>query len=206
MLATALLHLDESLFFLINSLPHPPLVDFFFLFFSFYPLVIWLLIGVVVVVVEERKDKLFIVRLILALCLAGALASGFIKPMVRRPRPDKTHGDKVVIVSEKPATIPWNNDFAFPSGHAAVAIAGAYIVTREETISVHSKKHSRKQKYLMKWIFWTVAFLTAISRVYLGKHYPLDILAGALIGWVVGWLSWKVIDLSDARSKRTNTI
>ena len=191
----AILQLDETIFFLINSLPHPTLVDLFFLFFSFYPLIIWLLIGVIAVVVEERKDKLFIIRLILALCVAGAMASGFIKPIIRRPRPDMTHGDRVVIVEEKPAILPWNNDFAFPSGHAAVAFAGAYVVTREETSGTHSKRHSRKQKKLMRWLFMAVAYLTAISRIYLGKHYPLDIFAGGLLGWGVGWLAWKVVDI-----------
>lgn len=188
-------YIDESLFLLINQLPHPEVADQMFLFFSFYPLVIWLVIGILVVAVEERREPLFIFRLILALGLAGLLASGIIKPIIRRPRPDLTYGTQVVIIEEKPAAIPANNDFAFPSGHAAVAFAGAYVLTREETSGNHGKMHSRKRKKLLWFIFLTFATLTAFSRIYLGKHYPLDVLAGGVIGWGTGWVSWRLVDL-----------
>src|SRR3989344_5639070 len=155
-----ILLLDQTLFFLINNLPHPWILDQFFLFFSFYPVIIWALIGLVLVIVEERKEKLFILRLILALLFSGFLASGIIKPIVQRPRPDISHGERVVNINEKPAAIPWNNDFAFPSGHAAVAFAGAYILTREETTGKHGKAHSRKRRAIFRWIFPLFALLT----------------------------------------------
>ena len=93
-----LIQLDELLFFAINSLPHNAVFNYIFLFFSFYPLIIWILIGLVVVIIEERKDRWFMVRLVLALVLAGGLTSGVLKPIIRRPRPDISHGDKVVII------------------------------------------------------------------------------------------------------------
>ena len=191
----AIFQVDEALFLAINNLPHPAIFDFFFLFFSFYPFIIWLLIGVIVVIVEERKEKLFIVRLLLALLLAGALASGFFKPLFRRPRPDISIGSQVIIVTEKRAVLPWFNDFAFPSGHAAVAFAGAYILTREETKTKHSKQmHSEGKRRIFNWIFILFAVLTAFSRIYLGKHYPIDVIAGAALGWWVGWAAWKLVD------------
>lgn len=195
-----LLALDESLFFFINNLVHTPFLDQVFLFFSFYPLLIWMIIGLVVLVIEERKEKTFIIRLFLALTIAGLLASGVIKPIVRRPRPDITHGTDVVIVAEKPAVAWWSNDFAFPSGHAAVAFAGAYILMREETTGKHGKKHSRVRNKYVKIFFFIFALLTAFSRIYLGKHYPLDVVAGGLLGWGVGWMAWKLIDLYRPRA------
>ena len=194
-LLAAVTGFDETLFLLINNIPHTSELDAFFLFFSFYPFVIWTLVGVVVVMIEERKEKLFIIRLLMALFLAGTFASGLIKPIVRRPRPDLSYGEQVVIVTEKPAVLPWNNDFAFPSGHAAVAFAGAYILTREETTGKHGKAHSRKRRAIFRWIFPLFALLTAFSRIYLGKHYPIDVIAGGILGWGMGWVAWKLVDL-----------
>ena len=190
-----LLFIDEQLFLVLNNLPHPLWLDQIFLFFSFYPLVLWMVVGGIVVLIEERREQVFIWRLILALVISGALASGIIKPLVRRPRPDIVHAAQVVIVEEKPAAIPWNNDFAFPSGHAAVAFAGAYVLMREETVSKHSKKHNLQKRTWLRIFFFSFALLTAFSRIYLGKHYPLDVIAGGFLGWGVGWMAWKMIDL-----------
>lgn len=190
---------DTGLFFYINRLPHPGWVNQIFLFFSFYPLIIWLVAGILVVVIEERREPDFIFRLLLALGLAGLIATGIIKPLVRRPRPDLTYGRQVVIVEEKPAVIPAHNDFAFPSGHTAVAFAGYYILTREETGRWRGKKPERIRGNRLRFIFLTFAALTAFSRIYLGKHYPLDVAAGGMFGWMAGWLAWRTIDVFKAR-------
>jgi len=195
-LIAALKSLDVYLFLLINNSRHDVFLDWLFLFFSYYPLAIWVFLGLIITFIEERSDKLLIIsRLLIALVLAGAVASVFLKPVFRRPRPDLSHGTKVTIVSEKPAAIPFNNDFAFPSGHAAVAFAGAFILSREETKKKH-KKHSKKYKQRVPWIFYTIAILTAFSRIYLGKHYPLDVIGGAIVGVSVGWLTLKLIKVN----------
>lgn len=182
------LALDQQLFTFINSLPHPYILDEFFLFFSFYPLVTWLILGIVLLFVEEKKDRWFIARLFIALILAGALSSGIIKPLVKRPRPDLSLGNQVIVVSEKPAVLPWNNDYAFPSGHASIAFAGAWVLAHES-----NRKKNKLRKIVPGW-YYVIAILTAISRIYLGKHYPLDVIIGAVLGMGAGWVAWRAVD------------
>jgi membrane-associated phospholipid phosphatase len=63
---------------------------------------------------------------------------------------------------------------SFPSGHAANAAGGAYALAR---LAPEGRA-----------IFWTLALLVSISRIYLGVHYPADVLGGWLLGLVVAWL------------------
>lgn len=62
--------------------------------------------------------------------------------------------------------------YSFPSGHATLAFGAAVILA-----------HRRPQ--LQKYVY-VIATLVAISRVYIGVHYATDILAGAVLGSIVG--------------------
>ena len=65
---------------------------------------------------------------------------------------------------------------AFPSGHAAMIfmLAGAFVFTISRT--------------WLRWLLIVLASLIALSRVVVGVHWPLDVLAGATIGWVGVWI------------------
>jgi undecaprenyl-diphosphatase len=94
--------------------------------------------------------------------------SAIIKPLFLRPRPYETLND-VILRTSKPASS------SFPSGHAADSFFLASFLT---------------VLYPRLWpVYYLLAFLIAVSRVYLGVHYPGDVTAGALIGSLLGLLA-----------------
>ncbi len=61
---------------------------------------------------------------------------------------------------------------SFPSGHAQLSFS---------TAAVFSKEYKKSWKFLYLW-----AFLVAYSRIYVGAHFPLDVIAGGIIGYLSG--------------------
>jgi undecaprenyl-diphosphatase len=87
-----------------------------------------------------------------------------LKPIVDRTRP-------YVILPEAEPLLRWDVSASMPSGHAATSAAGAVILT-----------------YLLGRWAWGLALLAvavSYSRVYIGVHYPTDVLVGAAIGAAV---------------------
>jgi len=80
--------------------------------------------------------------------------------------------------------LPYSASSSFPSGHAAFFFALSTVVF------LYNKKNNPTSKFW--WgtglLFFLASFLISISRVFVGIHWPSDILAGAAIGIFSGWL------------------
>ena len=118
-----------------------------------------------------RKEKYLKTIKIISLSLGAALFSRLIiVEIIRwfyyRPRP--------FLTEEVNQLISHSASSSFPSGHAAFFFALSTV------IYLHNKKTGLA--------FFAASFLIVLSRVFVGIHYPLDILAGALIGIFFGWL------------------
>jgi undecaprenyl-diphosphatase len=111
------------------------------------------------------KDRLAAWQLLLASAGAGIL-TGTTKAAIERPRPeDITH---LVQVS----------GFSYPSGHSLVS-ASLYL-----TIAILAARHlpTKTSRVLLFCLALVIVILIALSRVYLGVHYPSDIASGLSLG------------------------
>ena len=127
---------------------------------------LWLVAGAALVV-RNRRLLPGLLQLALAIGLTSLTTSVVLKPAIARTRPFESAAD-VRVIDRLP------DSKSFPSGHAANAFAGGYVLTRMWPAAA-----------VPLWIF---AALVAFSRVYVGVHYPLDVIGGALVGLACGVL------------------
>lgn len=155
--------LDANLFLAINHLPHTRLLNGFFygITLAWQGAAVWY-IEMGTRALQKRRNAKKIWRDIgLPLIIAGLLVELPIKSFFRRRRPFITI-IQAIVIGKKPGT------WSFPSGHAAGAFAGAWLL---------NQKYPRGS--LLRYI---LASLVGFSRIYLGDHYPGDVASGSLIG------------------------
>jgi membrane-associated phospholipid phosphatase len=161
-LISQIAHLDEGLLRLFRTHGHSPAADRAVARFSLLGehAGVWLAIGVVGAAIDgERRGEW---RRATA-TVAGVYAlNTAIKRVVGRRRPQLAG---LPPITSTPTTL------SFPSAHASAAFAGARLYTRLGLPVVP---------------LYALATGLALSRLYLGVHYPTDVLAGAALGHAVG--------------------
>lgn len=165
-----ILALDQTVFLLVNRMPHYWLVDLLAYFLTGIGRagVVWFVLGSLLFFLEKsRRNYQVFLPLILAIAISFMVTGSMLKPFVARERPSVAIG--AIILEET------NDGYSFPSGHTSVAYAAAVVL---------AMFHPRKRN-----LFFALAAAIAWSRIYLGKHYPLDVLGGAVVGWVSAWIA-----------------
>ncbi len=125
------------------------------------------LVGLVLLLSNQAETR----RLgwLLALSAGGVAAvAQVIKRLLRRPRPNSGVAGFTALVANPDA-------FSFPSGHTAAMVA----------LAVAWAGAANGLGPMMAVLAASVAF----SRVYLGAHYPLDVMAGSVLGLATGALA-----------------
>jgi len=146
-----------------------PQNKFFDIFFSFFSLagnsiLIWAIIIAALLIFEEKRERRFVIYFFAAFLITAFTVNIVLKNVFQRQRP------YIRFKQEISKTI-CPSDFSFPSGHAATAFAGAMALS-----CFHKKR---------KYYFYATAVLISLSRVYFQCHFFIDVVAGAVIGYLI---------------------
>ncbi len=160
-IARAIAKVDVRLYRLLRENGHDPAVELPIRRFSSLGehAAIWLVIGLAAAALD-RPQRAHWLRATRSVLVAYALNT-LLKTVVRRKRPQ---------LDKLPALISTPTSLSFPSAHASSSFAAARAYA----------------SLLPGEPLYAVAGAMALSRVYLGVHYPSDIAAGALLGILVG--------------------
>lgn len=155
-----------------NALPRLPVFDVFFATISSlgHPNLIWVPLIIGFLLFHHKKKGWILLEAVFAMGIGVVLNEFLIKEIFARPRPFELFAN---VVSMDPTA----DGFSFPSSHAIAALSLA-------TVIALSTKDIRIHIGLAIY-----AVLVCYSRIYLGVHFPLDVLAGAAIGIIMGLLS-----------------
>ena len=129
----------------------------------------------------KRCWWIFLAVGILVLC-SDQLSAHVCKPLFQRLRPCYNADLQDLIYLPKGMA---GGRYGFVSSHAANTFAVAAFLTPA----------LRKNRSWMGIVLYLWAFISSYSRIYLGFHYPGDILCGALLGILIGLILWKVFQL-----------
>jgi len=141
-------------------------------------------IALIFILIKSLKKQSWLVILALIVCIiiADQVSSGLIKEMVHRLRPSRNPDLENMVCLLKGYR---GGKYGFVSSHAANSFGLAMLTSL----------FFRNRKYTIIVFFW--AANVAYSRIYLGVHYPGDVISGAIVGvgaaMLVYWLFTKVL-------------
>jgi membrane-associated phospholipid phosphatase len=162
---------DTSAFLKVNN-SHVHFLDKFMVWLTEYGREAFWIITIILLFIfgglSGKKTAIVLVLAFIVLIPIGFAA----KEIVHRPHPAIPESD--FLLAQDP------NDYSYPSGHATIVSAGAAVAL--------SLFRDSKRKLAISLALATEAALVCISRVYVGGHYPLDVVGGILLGVGVSFL------------------
>ena len=131
---------------------------------------IWIIISLILIVIKKTRKTGFL--MLIALGLSYMINNLILKNLIARARPYET-------IEGLSSLIGIQSDFSFPSGHTGSSFAGAGVLLCSP---------------YKKWCIFAMilAVLIGFSRLYVGVHYPTDVLCGAMSGMGIAFFTWMI--------------
>jgi undecaprenyl-diphosphatase len=139
----------------------------------------------------KRKFILILLFIILAVALADQTSVQLFKNTVQRLRPCHEPALEGLVHLVKGEC---GGKWGFVSSHA----------TNSFNVALISLLFIRKRWYTISIIIW--ALVVGYSRIYLGVHYPGDVICGSILGAFVGWSMYKLYTLTDNKIIKQNAL
>ena len=178
-------HLDQQLFLFLNS-HNSPFWDQ--VMHAISGKVIWAPLYLTILIYlgfkYKRKFLIIILFVILAVTLADQVSVQLFKNVFQRLRPCHEPALQGMIHLFNGEC---GGKYGFVSSHA----------TNSFNVALLSLMFIKKRWYTISIILW--ALIIGYSRVYLGVHYPGDVICGSLVGAFVGWGVYKLYEVTDNR-------
>lgn len=180
-MSESLIAFDYRVFEFINQYLASDLGDSILVMFReklfWYPLYIFLI--ALTIQKFDRRAYVIIITAIVLVALSDQLSSHVIKPWISRLRPCNTESLESFIR----VLSPCSGSFSFPSSHAVNHFAvGTFFFLIFKRYSMWS--------YAL--FFWAGSI--AVSQVYVGLHFPIDITAGAILGIALALILYRVLN------------
>lgn len=175
--------LDIRFFLLLNGCHADWLDPVMVLLTEMWPWIPLYLLWAFLIIKTYRKNSvwIFLAVALVVLC-SDQLSAHVCKPLFHRLRP--CFNPELEGMVHLPKGLP-GGKYGFVSSHAANTFAVAAFLTAA----------LRKS---WRWVGWTLygwALVSSYTRIYLGMHYPGDILCGAVLGIIIGLIIWRLMKL-----------
>ncbi|MBC8527167.1 MAG: phosphatase PAP2 family protein [Candidatus Cloacimonetes bacterium] len=162
---------DGNLFLFFNRDIANPFFDLIFPFIT--ELKFWVIPGIIAIAIfiklEHKKALLVLGLAVIAVLLSDSIAYRILKPLFGRIRPCNPSA----LIEGGRFLLGYNTSYAFPSNHASNMFALATLFTCF---------YRKRTAY-----FFGFAAIIGFSRIYVGVHYPIDVVGGAVLGVIIGW-------------------
>ena len=181
-------NIDTAIFLFFNGM-HAPFFDRFMMLFTGRFIWIPMYAAILFLLIRSfgfKKAGIYIAAVALAITLTDQTCATLIRPLVERLRPSNLENPLSALTQV--VNDYRGGSYGFPSCHSANSFALATLISCL----------FRNRKMFLFIFGW--AILNSYTRLYLGVHYPGDLLIGALIGSAYGYICYRLARLLDMTS------